>query len=105
MPQTQRYLFAVGVKIGRADRAKLLHQQHSAVYHTKSHGTHRFPSGIYSNGPYAFSDRSANSKERHAVIDFQVGKDIGLGMFGPTGRSVFSAGMRYANFTSSSAAT
>ncbi len=41
----------------------------------------------------------ARHRESHAIIDFQVGKDFGLGMFGYEGSSVFSAGIRYAHFT------
>jgi len=38
--------------------------------------------------------------ESHAILDFQAGKDFGLGMFGRDGRSTFSLGIRYAQFAS-----
>ena len=33
-----------------------------------------------------------------SIADFQAGKDVGLGMFGNGGKSVFSAGVRFAQF-------
>lgn len=40
------------------------------------------------------------SSESHTILDFSAGKDVGLGMFGSGSTSVFSAGVRFANFTS-----
>jgi hypothetical protein len=39
-----------------------------------------------------FANAVQKSRSTHAILDFQAGKDIGLGMFG--GKSVFSAGVR-----------
>ena len=48
---------------------------------------------------HAFANAIAKNSERHEVLDFKVGKDVGLGLFG-NGTSVFSAGLRYAQFKS-----
>ena len=40
------------------------------------------------------------SSETHAILDFSAGKDVGLGMFGGGGSSVFSLGVRFASFRS-----
>ena len=59
--------------------------------------------GGYSNYPRAhvkFADATAKQNESHAVLDFQAGKDVGLGMFGNRGSSVLSVGVRFAQFTS-----
>ncbi len=32
------------------------------------------------------------------MVDFEVGQDVGLGMFGMNGSSILSAGLRYAHF-------
>jgi hypothetical protein len=46
-----------------------------------------------------WSDASANEKEEHRIADFAVGKDIGLGLIGDS-HSTFRAGLRYAQFDS-----
>jgi hypothetical protein len=43
-----------------------------------------------------------HNNERHLIADFQVGKDVGLGMFGGHGSSVFNLGVRFAQFRSDS---
>lgn len=45
-----------------------------------------------------FLTGKASHREDHVVVDFEVGQDIGLGMFGTTGSSVISGGLRYAHF-------
>ena len=50
-----------------------------------------------------FADTTAHTGESHLVLDFQAGKDVGLGMFGvKEGSSVVSLGVRFAQFTSRS---
>jgi len=41
--------------------------------------------------------------ESHKMLDFTVGQDVGLGMFGLEGSSVVSGGVRWANFQAESA--
>jgi outer membrane receptor protein involved in Fe transport len=48
---------------------------------------------------YNWSDTSAREKEEHVIADLEIGRDVGLGLFG-NGRSTFSAGLRYAQFES-----
>jgi hypothetical protein len=50
--------------------------------------------------PYSSHSRvgSAKHEESHTVIDFTLGKDVGLGMLGLDGSSIISAGVRYAHF-------
>ena len=45
---------------------------------------------------------AAHDGEEHEIVDFMVGKDIGVGAFAKDGRSTLSAGLRYANFKSTS---
>jgi hypothetical protein len=66
---------------------------------------HPAPTGItkYSGKHYmAYQHFAAQSSEGHAILDFQVGKDVGLGRFGSGGNSVLSAGIRFAQFNSRS---
>jgi hypothetical protein len=43
-----------------------------------------------------------DNKEAHVILDFQVGKDIGIGLFGDRTESLFSIGARYAQMNMSS---
>ena len=49
-----------------------------------------------------FGDAHGNTGETHTILDFQAGKDVGLGLFGARGSSVVSAGVRFAQFTNRS---
>ena len=49
-----------------------------------------------------FIDTKALSDGSDAVLDFQAGKDVGLGMFGASGSSTVSLGIRFAQFSSKS---
>src|SRR6185437_4184068 len=49
-----------------------------------------------------FSDVEARSSESHTVLDFQVGRDIGVGLLGSGTRSTFNLGVRFAQFGSRS---
>jgi iron complex outermembrane receptor protein len=52
---------------------------------------------------YALSE--VNDSEAHTIVDFMIGKEIGLGRFGEGGRSEIAAGLRYAKFESLSRVT
>lgn len=43
-------------------------------------------------------DGTAKHDESHLYVDFTLGKDVGLGMFGMDGSSIVSLGVRYAHF-------
>jgi hypothetical protein len=103
-PDGSDWVFSGSIRYGRSNGRREVHQQ----TYPKSFATHIFFSG-YSH-TYAFApnaaksaDTTVRSDETHAVIDFQVGKDVGLGMFGDRdGSSVFGFGIRYAQFSSKS---
>jgi len=48
-----------------------------------------------------YVNQSANNSESHAVVDFQVGRDVGLGLFGQRTDSTVSFGARYMRFDQS----
>ncbi len=81
-PADTDLIFSLGVKFGRSARRDVS----VATAQPTEYGT-----GYYSG--------FASHRESHLNVDFQVGKDFGLGMFGHDGTSVFSAGLRYAHFT------
>lgn len=49
-----------------------------------------------------FADTQAKHQESYLIVDFQVGKDVGLGFLGRDSSSVFNAGIRFAQFVSKS---
>ncbi|HVZ69234.1 MAG TPA: hypothetical protein VG891_07200, partial [Rhizomicrobium sp.] len=55
-------------------------------------------------GAQAISADSRNS-ESHMVLDFQAGRDIGVGLFGRNGSSTLNFGVRFAQFQSQSRVT
>lgn len=82
------WIFSAAVRYGKTSRNK-------TANHQTSH-----PSHTYSGYPYGAFDAyqliRARASESHTVLDFQAGKDVGLGVFGD---SVLSAGVRFAQFT------
>jgi hypothetical protein len=54
----------------------------------------------YEAPPRHFNSATDNA-ERHLIVDFRAGKDIGVGMLGGHGASLVSLGVRFAQFTSS----
>ena len=59
------------------------------------------------NPPYAtdFVNAVTRNHESHDIIDFQVGKDVGMGLFGRGATSFLNAGIRFAQFSSGSSAS
>lgn len=58
-----------------------------------------------SNGQFvAYQSTSARSQQSHAIVDFQIGRDVGLGMFGSQSASHIDVGLRYAQFSAANTA-
>ena len=55
----------------------------------------RTPTGIDK-----FSDTLSRHDESHTILDFSIGKDVGLGFLGKNASSVFNFGVRFAQFAS-----
>jgi hypothetical protein len=98
-PEGTNWVFSASVRYGRANAAKHLH-----------HETGGLPQELFTIGgnPFVsykpafrvFGDGQVIDNETHFIMDFQAGKDIGLGLFGSGSSSVISAGVRFAQFTS-----
>jgi iron complex outermembrane receptor protein len=52
-----------------------------------------------------FSTTQAKEAQTHAIVDFELGKDVGIGLFGPDETSTVDAGARVVQFASSSSST
>ncbi|HVP86123.1 MAG TPA: hypothetical protein VMS78_15490 [Rhizomicrobium sp.] len=87
-PADSDWLLSLGVRYGKSSRSKARNQ------YTKQTG------GYFSKYYTALQSVKAASSEKHLILDFQAGKDIGLGMFGQHGKSTVSLGIRYAQFSS-----
>jgi hypothetical protein len=97
-PEDTNWVFSAAIRYGKADGAKHIHQQTALPYVKRYLGGNIFPQPE----DQIFGDGQTNSAESHFIVDFQAGKDVGLGLFGAHGNSVVSAGVRFAQFTSSS---
>ena len=70
--------------------------------HVSLFGPAQIQGSYYPYSHLKFADAKASQSESHTVLDFQAGKDVGLGMFGSHGSSVLSAGVQFRQFGSKS---
>lgn len=99
-PKNSDWSFAASVRFGRASSNRHVRQQTYPKAHVKYVGT-----GQYTNFPRAarFADTSARETQQHLIADFQVGKDVGIGLFNADeGASTINFGIRFAQFLSKS---
>ncbi len=76
-PHGSPWSFAFGVRYGQT-----------------SNRSHAFQ---YTYSKYALNVQAKHRRE-HIVVDFEVGKDVGVGLLGP-GKTTIGAGIRYAHFS------
>jgi hypothetical protein len=100
-PGDTNWVLSVAILYGRSGNERHENRQTQVPYVKQYFGANVYPQP----GNDIFGDGQTNFKESHAVLDFKAGKDVGLGLFGADGKSVFSAGVRFAQFTSSSNVT
>jgi hypothetical protein len=91
-PDGTEWSFTAAIRYGRSSNNKHVHQQ-TKIY------THFLQNNVPKtrNGPQ-FADFKAKNEESHTILDFQVGRDVGLGF----GQSTASFGVRMAQFASRS---
>jgi iron complex outermembrane recepter protein len=93
-PEGSDWVVSVAVNFGRSSNFKHVDHQTQGTYALSIAG-HR---SIHTAADFA--DTQVHRRESHAILDFSAGKDVGLGIFGRTGSSVLSLGVRFAQFTS-----
>jgi hypothetical protein len=99
-PNGSAWSFSAAVRYGRSNNNKHVHQQTVISKKVLSLLGQQFPS----LPPYltptipVFADFKAANHESHVVLDFQVGRDVGIGGL----LSTMGFGIRMADFTSSS---
>jgi hypothetical protein len=87
-PSGMDWILSAGIVYGRSTRKGDLRQQTAQRSHKYS-------------GRYAgYQSIAARNDDSHLILDFQAGKDVGLGMFGNNGHSKVNVGIRYAQLDS-----
>ncbi len=105
-PDDSDWVFQASVRYGRSSNKKDVHHQTDKVHYQSFQSGRPVPNGGRWRIPpnmltqENFVDTMANHDERHAIMDFTVGKDVGLGLFGRGGSSTFNIGVRIAQFSS-----
>jgi hypothetical protein len=102
-PEGSDWIFSAAVRYGRAQGAKHTHQQtaHGPITVHAGSSSAVIPTSALTADKFA--DANVSNSEAHAIIDFQAGREVGLGMFGRGSTSVLGAGIRFAQFHSRSA--
>jgi iron complex outermembrane receptor protein len=86
-PADSGWVVQAGLRYGKSSK-------HLNEDHVTAHGSH------YYHKYHAYQNVTMQGSESHAIVDFKVGKDVGLGSFGNNGSSTFSFGVRYAQLNS-----
>jgi|SRR6185437_6821202 len=103
-PDGSNWIFSASVRYGRSTGKKDVSQR-TYPESNRPHYTFLGEYRIFSQPAAAarFAETNAQNGESHAVLDFQAGKDVGLGMFGGRdGSSVLNLGVRFAQFSTNS---
>jgi len=107
------WVLKAGIRYGRSTYKKAFHESIVAgtksgvfvgpFYQTCALITRLIPAdaGFCAHGRVKeFDDSLDVSSEEHSILDFSLGRDVGLGSFGSGGKSTLSAGVRIAQFSS-----
>ena len=117
-PEGSDWKLKADVRYGRSSRGRYYHKSQSPgtrtswkkfpnvpVYFPCYYVAAYYPSQAYTcyhGNPTIreFDDSHNSSSEQHAILDFEVGKDVGIGMFGAGSAGTLSGGVRIAQFDS-----
>jgi hypothetical protein len=114
-PEGSNWDFSASIRYGRASSSKHVRHQsyptqpftaYSKFYRLNPYGVHHH-TNFFKHYPKAarFTDAAAKESENHVILDFQAGKDVGLGLFGQDASSTLNVGVRIAQFRSKSRST
>ncbi len=96
-PEGADWIVSVGVIYGRSGSTKHIDHQVSALHHNKY--VSNAPAGNITSH-VSFADTHTHRQQSHTILDFSVGRDVGVGMFGREGTSILGIGVRIAQFAS-----
>lgn len=104
-PDHSNWIFSATIRYGRSSAKRNVVQQTSPAPHLLRL---TLPSGTaYTRSAPAYAEKFAEThsqnSQHHMILDFQAGKDVGLGLFGSKdGSSELNFGVRFAQFGSKS---
>ncbi len=98
-PSDSDWVFSGSIRYGRSNGHRFLHQQTKGLTTPAVLGTgHKY-------APPRYAQTKADNSEAHLIVDFQAGKDVGMGLFGSESTSELNFGVRFAQFNAKSDAT
>ena len=103
-PEDSRWVFSAGIRYGRAHTNRHEHREgpwRTGYYKYTKSGDVITPYPVFGA---AFADAKSREDETHAIIDFQAGKDVGLGLLKHHVESTINLGVRIAQFSAKSSA-
>ncbi|HVP83924.1 MAG TPA: Lpg1974 family pore-forming outer membrane protein [Rhizomicrobium sp.] len=89
-PHDSDWSFSIALVYGRSLRGRKTN--HDQTYNTKIGLDESPPKYVYTN--WNFANTQQRSTSNHLILDFQAGKDVGIGIFG--GKSTLNVGIRWA---------
>ncbi len=110
-PDGSDWKFSASIRYGRASNSKHVRQQSNPAnlsfytsFHRSRAGRYRHVINYYQATPLSprFADVAAKHDESHTILDFQAGRDFGVGLFSHNASSSLNVGVRFAQFTSKS---
>jgi len=101
-PESSDWIFSASIRYGRSHASRHIHQQSPPATAT-AYANHGTPIPHYALKAAAFADVKMPAQEKHTILDFSAGKDVGIGAFGRDGKSNIDLGVRFAQLTDNSA--
>lgn len=103
-PDGTPWQFSAAVRYGRANNARHVHDENAVDVVNVPYliFPSRNPTPTIPYTKHEIGDTRTSNKQSHAVLDFQVGRDVGLGLFGARSTGTINAGVRFAQFSASS---
>lgn len=98
-PEGSSWKFAASVRYGRANGGSNKHEQTAGGPRPVVVGTYH---GYFTpaHGTATFSETRVKNSASNFVLDFQAGRDLGLGLFGAGSEGSLNVGVRFAQFVS-----
>ena len=106
-PEGSDWVFSASVRYGRANSSGNSHEEtspSSAKLVQFFPYYHIYRTILLPAQAQKFATTTSRTHTSYLVMDFQAGRDVGLGVFGRNGSSTINAGVRVAQFTSRSKA-
>jgi len=106
-PQGSDWVLKAGIRYGRSGSNRRLYQTTIPGTRTKVHGKYGYVAcpthgTCHSGVNRKFVNAQGSQSEQHAIMDFEAGVNVGIGLFGKPGNANISGGIRMAQFNSQS---